>query len=424
MSENLRLLLIDDDPDMRALVRILLARELPRAELVEVDPIVEELPSTQADIAQYDCVLLDYNLGPVGNGLDWLRMQRHLVSDGPPVILLTGADDAYVAARAVKMGAEDYLNKRDLTARRLAEVITAATTSRERMASASDTAQTLPAPLTAGLAAPSGQPPEISGYALGRMIGKGSTAEVFLAERLSDGMTVVLKLLKAHMLEASEDRIERFIREAELVSSLHSPQVVRIYEQAFTDEVGLIAMEYLPGGDLRERIAAGLTPSTALRYIRELLLGLEAIHGVGVVHRDLKPANVMFRTDGSLAIADFGLSRRIDASTDLTMSGQIMGTPAYMSPEQGQGDVATERSDLYSAGVMFYEMLSGAKPFVAASLTAVIYKHITAPIPRLPVPVARFQPIVDALMAKEPGDRPPYASDAIELCDRVCATDV
>ena len=204
---------------------------------------------------------------------------------------------------------------------------------------------------------------------------------------------------------------------AELVAQLESPQIVRIYEQTFTDEAAFIAMEYLPGGDLRDRMVNGLSPKEALRCLRELLLGLKAVHKIGVVHRDLKPGNVMFRKDGSLAIADFGLSRRTDASTDLTMSGQIMGTPAYMSPEQGQGDVATPLSDIYSAGVMLFEMLTGRKPYEAASLTGVIYKHITAPVPELPEELEVFQPIVDAMMAKDPKARPASADEALVLCD-------
>ena len=248
-----------------------------------------------------------------------------------------------------------------------------------------------------------------------------STAQVFLAERVADGLTVVIKLLRSHIMDLSEIRKERFLREARLVASVKSPQIVRIYEQAFTDELGFIAMEYLPGGDLRDRIAGGMTAPDAMRCFREILLGLNAIHGVDVIHRDLKPGNIMFRSDGSLALADFGLSKRADSSTDLTMSGQIMGTPAYMSPEQGQGEPATPSSDLYSAGVILYEMLCGKKPYEAASVTGVIYKHITAPIPSLPAELAEYQPIIDLMLAKAPAERPSSASIAHELTEPYCA---
>lgn len=411
--EGLNLLVVDDDPDMRALVRAHLKKELPRATIDEVDPASEPMPDLSGDDCAYDCVLLDYDWGPGGSGLEWLRRHGKSASS-PAIILLTGADDVYIAARAMKLGAEDYLNKKDLTARRLAELITSATESRSASrpetvvpGSLNETHPTLPPTSMAA--------PIVEGYEIGALIGKGATAQVYLAERLQDGLTVVLKFLKVHMLEASQDRLARFTREAELVSQLHSPQVVRIYEQRFTDELAFIAMEYLPGGDLRDRIAEGVSADQALTYMNDLLLGLKAIHAVGVVHRDLKPGNIMFRRDGSLAIADFGLSRRMDTSTDLTMSGQIMGTPAYMSPEQGQGEVATPSSDLYSAGVIFYEMLTGKKPYEAASLTGVIYKHITAPIPTLPPEAARFQPFIDQVMAKEPDDRPADIDAVMDL---------
>jgi len=398
----------------------MLAKELPRAELTEIDPAQDTLPISDNVIERFDCVLLDYDWGPVGSGLDWLRQHGRL-EDSPAIILLTAADDVYVAARAMKLGAEDYLNKRDLTARRLAELITSATAN--RAVSVADAIYSDPPAksLKPILNAASG-PPTIEGYEIGTMIGKGATSQIYLAERIVDGLTVVLKLLKTHLLEASEDRIDRFIREAELVSQVDSPQIVRIYEQKFTDDVAFIAMEYLPGGDLRDRMFSGISPREALQYLHELLLGLQAIHRVGVVHRDLKPGNIMFRKDGSLAIADFGLSRRTDSSVDLTSSGQIIGTPAYMSPEQGQGEVATPSSDLYCAGVVLYEMLCGQKPFEAASLTGVIYKHISAPVPRMAEEFSIFQDFIDRLMAKSPAGRPADAGEALEICESLLAS--
>ena len=133
--------------------------------------------------------------------------------------------------------------------------------------------------------------------------------------------------------------------------------------------------------------------------------GLEAIHGVGIVHRDLKPANIMFRGDDTMALADFGISKKILGGTDLTTIGQVLGTPHYMSPEQGEGKAVDYRSDLYSAGIILYELLTGQKPFTAGSPAAVIYQHVHGEIPRLPLPLSRYQQIVDKALAKDPGSR-------------------
>ena len=132
---------------------------------------------------------------------------------------------------------------------------------------------------------------------------------------------------------------------------------------------------------------------------------LNEIHKIGVVHRDLKPANIMFRGDDSLALADFGISKKLNSGSNLTDVGQIIGTPHYMSPEQGHAGQVDERGDLYSLGVVFFEMLMGEKPFIADSPMAVIYKHNKAPIPKLRSELVEYQELVDKMLAKKPRDR-------------------
>jgi serine/threonine-protein kinase PpkA len=154
-------------------------------------------------------------------------------------------------------------------------------------------------------------------------------------------------------------------------------------------------------------------PDEVFGYMSYIAYGLEAIHGIGVLHRDLKPANIMFRGDDTMALADFGISKRIQGGTDLTTIGQVLGTPHYMSPEQGEGKFVDFRSDLYSTGVILYEMLTGQKPFTANTPAAVIYQHVHAEIPRLPLPLARYQRIIDKSMAKDPADRYQTAREMI-----------
>lgn len=258
------------------------------------------------------------------------------------------------------------------------------------------------------------------GYKFIKMIGEGAMSRVYLARRTSDSATLVLKLLDTRR-RREDTLVKRFIREAQLISGLKSRYVVKVYDQGFTDNYGYIAMEYFPRGDLKSRIELKLPPYLALRYMAHLALGLAAIHGVGIIHRDLKPANLMFRRDDTLVLADFGISKRIsedqsEGQEELTMVGQVLGTPYYMSPEQGQGIEVDARADLYSAGIILYELLTGERPYRARTPAAIIYKHIHADLPKLPANLHRFQPLINRLMAKDPQYRYGSAKElAIQL---------
>jgi serine/threonine protein kinase len=164
-------------------------------------------------------------------------------------------------------------------------------------------------------------------------------------------------------------------------------------------------MEFFGRGNLKQRIEQGIPKEDALNYLRFIASGLGAVHDVGIVHRDLKPANIMFRDDDSIALADFGISKRISVGSDLTCAGTVIGTPHYLSPEQAQGIPADQRSDLYSLGVIFYEMLTGRKPYHGDTVSALIFQHLHAPVPVLPVENADMQSLLAKLMAKDPKDR-------------------
>ena len=237
---------------------------------------------------------------------------------------------------------------------------------------------------------------------------------VYMAERVSDGLSLVLKIID---LTKAKDHIivRRFIQEAELIAELNSPFVVKIYEHGMTEEYGYIAMEFFSRGDLKQRMELTITPDVAFNYMTHITYGLEAIHNIGVVHRDLKPGNIMFRGDDSLALADFGISKKLGINSDLTTIGQVLGTPHYMSPEQGEGKPVDYRSDIYSAGVMLYELLTGQKPFTARTPAALIYQHVHAEIPQLPTELRQYQTIIDKTLAKDPADRYQTARQLIEI---------
>jgi len=229
-------------------------------------------------------------------------------------------------------------------------------------------------------------------------------------------MEVALKvLLNAGDIDA--DKLERFLQECEVVTNLRHPNVVRIYDHGVADEVVYIAMEYFPRGDLKVHLRKGMSPGLASRCVHQIAVALNAIHEVGILHRDLKPANVMVREDHSLALIDFGHAKQMWLEAELTDTGEVFGTPYYMSPEQGQGEPIDERSDIYSLGVMWYELLTGRKPYTAASPLAVIYKHTHAAVPELPESLRQYQPMLARMMAKDPQDRFQSAANLLEKLD-------
>jgi serine/threonine protein kinase len=178
-------------------------------------------------------------------------------------------------------------------------------------------------------------------------------------------------------------------------------------------------MEYFPHGDLRSAISRGVPPAAALAYTRQIAAALEAIHGASIVHRDLKPDNLMLRKDGSLALADFGIAKHVSLLITETAHGEVVGTPYYLSPEQALGEAVDHRCDLYSLGVMFYEMLTGGKPYRASTAEELLDLHVNARVPELPSQYRRLQPLIDCLMAKDRAQRYGSARELLADLDEV-----
>jgi serine/threonine protein kinase len=229
---------------------------------------------------------------------------------------------------------------------------------------------------------------------------------IYLAESERAGSVVVLKVFR-QVPDVSERSVsfDRFLQEYEIVAGLKHRNIVRIYDLGIGDDHAYIAMEHFPAGDLRQRMKTPLTQHEALAYLRQLASALDAIHAVGVLHRDLKPANIMLREDGSLCLIDFGLAKADSFEAELTGAREIFGTPYYMSPEQGHAEPIDARSDLYSLGVIFFEMLMGQKPFRGNSAMEVIYKHKRAELPAVAPQFVEFEGLLTRLLAKDPADR-------------------
>jgi len=239
----------------------------------------------------------------------------------------------------------------------------------------------------------------IDGYRILKKIGEGGMASIYLAADRSGGAQV-LKVMRI-VGDQQGDHLQRFIQEFALLAQVKHRNVAQIHRQGFCSGHAYIAMDYFSQGDLRARMARGVDPQTACSYIRQTAAALDAIHAAGIVHRDLKPDNLMLRKDGSIALADFGIAKHVEMFITDTAHGEVVGTPYYLSPEQATGRIVDHRCDLYSLGVILYELLTGAKPYRAATADALLDLHVNAPVPRLPAAHERFQTVLDNLMAKD-----------------------
>ncbi|HEY0939576.1 MAG TPA: protein kinase [Steroidobacter sp.] len=403
-----RLLIITDHTELARALEHHISIVWPDAECRVHAPLISGRLHSAFTAVGYDAVLLD-DRGERGRGEEWLENFQHR-SGFPPVIYLAPGDDPALAVRVVERGAVDCVIRERIDHRRLASALRDAVQRRRQELALWRTSSQAEQLSRFG-------PVKILGHRFVRELAIGGTSMVYLAESERAGEMVVLKVLRdAPETGDQYTQFSRFLQEYELISKIRHPNVVRIFDLGIADDHAYIAMEYFPRGDLRGRIAKGIEPRLALQYLSQMAAALQVVHEVGVLHRDLKPGNIMERSDGSLALIDFGLAKHTEVNADMTAAGEIFGTPYYMSPEQGHGQELDERSDLYSLGVIFHEMLTGKKPFLAPTPMGVIYLHGNAPRPALSAELSEYQPLLDKLIAIEPAER---CASARELLSEV-----
>ncbi|HYM27037.1 MAG TPA: protein kinase [Steroidobacteraceae bacterium] len=400
----MRLLLIEEDAQHCARIRARLSAWRPQAQLVVHSPVHAGALAPEFLAQGFDAVLLAEEW-PGGRGLSWARELAGRAGFAP-LVLLCGGSDPTVARDAIALGAYT-LHRDELERDAFTHVLTAA---ERRQAYARAVWRTS----HAGRETQRFGDAFIRGYRCIRRLATGATTDLYVGESEGAGTLVALKVARDRQDEQAQpfDAFGRFLQEYEIAQRIDSAAVVRLYDLGVSDEHAWLVMEYFALGDLRRRMRQGLKPREALRYAVAIARALAAVHAAGVLHRDLKPGNVMLREDGSIALIDFGMSKDAALALDITDTGMIFGTPHYMSPEQGHAEPLDERSDLYSLGVIVFEMLAGSKPYRADNPMAIVYKHRKEPVPQLPSQLAAVQPVLQRLLAKSPADRFAGAGEA------------
>ncbi|WP_049721515.1 serine/threonine-protein kinase [Gilvimarinus polysaccharolyticus] len=245
---------------------------------------------------------------------------------------------------------------------------------------------------------------EIPGYKIIDTLGEGGMATVYLAIQQSFEREVAIKVMSPQ-LSKDPSFGERFLREARIVSRLVHPNIVTVYDVGVYQDKHYLSMEYVPGEDLKQR-RGGLSLAQMLTLIKDVARALDYAGSKGYIHRDVKPDNIMLHAEDDRAVLmDFGIARATDISSGMTQTGTTMGTPHYMSPEQAKGAAVDPRSDIYSLGVVLFQLLAGRVPFDADSAVAVGIMHVSESVPVLPEYLALFQPIIDKVLAKKPAER-------------------
>ena len=405
-------LVIDDDEDIYKLLNMHISRRWPGSGTSYYNPLHSGLPEAGFDWSEYDILLLDYDIG-LGNttGLDIIS-RVHAHEKYPIIILITGEGNEKLAVKAIQCGADDYLIKYDIVTERFHEVIEDALKIRE----ISDRNATGRTGSDKNLLYD--EVLSIPDYRDIKLINQG-TSFTFRATHTATGEPVALKV--HNLLDNSgRNSLQRFQQELQILSGIDHPNIIRIRDQGTTKSFLYYAMEYIDRGDLGHYLRKGpIKTDLAVQLFMQIASGLKALHEREIIHRDLKSNNILFRKDDEIVIADLGSAKNLATSIDLTLHGEIIGTPFYMSPEQFNSGSIDYRSDIYSLGILFYEMLLGKKPFTGNNIMEIVYKHSYEIPPPLPVNLQQYNQFLQTMIAKKPDDRFQSIDEVINIMDTI-----
>lgn len=414
-TRPLNFAVIDGSAGYRSVLSAFLQTAWPQVTIEEVDPFAETLRGIGFAFGTNSDVILLGGIGTTAealSSLQRLRAREHC----PPVILMVARELEPQVALLIEAGASSVLFKDAFSKRSLIDSIRRllgeTASGQPSVRSLVETPKPFPDTRTFGqfsfIANGQCHTVVVEHFHFLATLSNGNFAQVFSAERIEDRARVVIKISLTTPLHSAE--VRAFCERYRLITGLDGQNVVRYVDAGVADSWPYVVLEHLSGGDLRRCMAAGISPTEAVQILNKLCAALASFHAGNFAHMDLKPENIFFRGD-DMVLIDFNISTRFGHVARSRAMRDVFGSPFYMSPEQGQGLAIDGRSDLYSAGVIFYEMLTGTQPYTGESAIQLIYKHIHDEIPLLPARARMYQPIIDALMAKDRDARIASAAD-------------
>ena len=408
---TVRCMVVHDDLELRLRLAAVVRRASPTFDAdcitgASFDALAEER------IAGYAALFLivEFSLrDTVADPLTRLARARACAPRLPIFIFARGGDERN-AARSIKLGADDYWPIHAVKLGELGESL-------QRLVESAHSSGT-----TTVAALDPWRAPVIADYRVVKTIAQSTAAAVYLARNDALPKPVALKVqaLKGRYEVSVGDR-QRFLRECQILSSLNHRSVADVLDFGITDDYLYLALEYFPCGSLRDRLKNPVSEADAVNYARQIGEALQVLHSAHIVHRDLKPTNLMMTDDNRVILIDFGSASMRFSATELSKSDLCTGTPYYACPEQIEGREADGRGDLYSLGVVLYEMLVGALPYVGTTLNDILEGHRSGAVPRLPQRILHYQPIIARLLAKDPADRYTSAASFLEDLKAVSA---
>jgi tRNA A-37 threonylcarbamoyl transferase component Bud32 len=397
-------LIVHDELELRLRLAGLVRRAMPKIDADTVTRGGFDAISIER-LRAYVAVMFIVEFSPPDAAAGSLAALKRLHEQAPnlPIFVFARGGNERSAARAMKLGASDYWPIHSVIVGELCSAL-----------------QPLlePPPAAANTAAERWRQPEVAGYTMMKKIAQSAAASVYLARNNEFPQPVALKIeaIKGQHIVSQADR-ERFTKECEILSKLNHRSIANVLDFGTTDDYLYLALEYFPCGSLRERLKHPVSEADAVNYAHQIGEALQIVHAARVVHRDLKPSNLMLTNENRLVLIDFGSARTQFMPSELTGSGDCTGTPYYVCPEQIDDRDPDARGDLYSLGVVLYEMLCGSLPFGGKTLADILAAHRSAPVPRLPGHLAVYQPIIDRLLAKDPKERYASAADFLDALD-------
>jgi DNA-binding NarL/FixJ family response regulator len=399
-------LIVHDDLDLRLKVADLL-RKAGTQRRFDSATLAAFHAMTVEEMRRYAALFFVLEFADTTAGSDSLLSLSRLRSQIPrfPIFVIARSGDERCAVRSLKAGATDYWPIHSISLPEIALALREVDAAASRPAPSSPPAGSRSSESYVKPIAP------VTGYRLVKTLYESDARAVYLAEHRESPELVALKMQR--LAGVSSDDCKRFLRECKLLSQLNNRAIANVIDFGTTDEVCYLALEYFPCGSLRDRLRNPLSEAEAVNYGTQICEALRVMHAASIVHRDLKPSNLMLTQDNRLVMIDFGLARSSVVEFEITRPDTSLGSPYYVAPEQIEGQQPDARSDLYSLGVVLYEMLTGTVPFRGKSVADIVQAHLSAPVPRLPASRRQYQSLIDRLLAKAPANRFASAQEAL-----------